>query len=131
MVRDALAILRPALDSAVRHVWRLAATGPAWLRPEAERVRIERRLRGREQWSKLRRADLVVVSFGKSGRTWLRVMLSRLYGVKHGLSPKILIGFDNMHLRVPAIPRTVNEPSGGKRLRLIQAASSVAPRPVS
>ena len=105
MVRDVLAILRPALDSAARHALRLAAMAPALFRPPAERVRIERRVRGREQWGKLRRADLVVVSFGKSGRTWLRVMLSRLYGAKHGLSPKILIGFDNMHLRDPAIPR--------------------------
>ena len=30
-------------------------------------------------YQKLRRADCVVVSFGKSGRTWLRVMLSRFY----------------------------------------------------
>ena len=105
MLRDALAIIRPALDSAQKHAVRFAVTGPMLLRPPAERVRVERRLRGREQFEKLRRADLTVVSFGKSGRTWLRVMVSRFYGFKHGLSPNILIGFDNMHLRVPAIPR--------------------------
>jgi hypothetical protein len=37
---------------------------------------LERWLRGREQVSKLRRADAVVVSYGKAGRTWLRVLLS-------------------------------------------------------
>jgi hypothetical protein len=40
---------------------------------------LERWLRGREDWRKLRLADAVVVSFGKSGRTWLRVLLSRVY----------------------------------------------------
>ena len=43
------------------------------------RRQLERRLRGREQVPKLRRADAVVVSYGKAGRTWLRVMLSRYY----------------------------------------------------
>jgi hypothetical protein len=45
------------------------------------------------------------VSFGKSGRTWLRVMLSRLYQVKHGLSQRYLMGFDNFHHMNRAIPK--------------------------
>jgi Sulfotransferase domain len=45
------------------------------------------------------------VSFGKSGRTWLRVMLSRFYQLRHGLAQRHLLGFDNLHLRNPAIPR--------------------------
>jgi hypothetical protein len=72
--------------------------------PEERRTRIERWLRGHEDARKLALADCVIVSFGKSGRTWLRVMLSRVYQVRHGLSQRHLIAFDNLHNRVPAIP---------------------------
>jgi hypothetical protein len=72
--------------------------------PEARRTRIERWLRGREDHRKLRLAPCVVVSFGKSGRTWLRVMLSRFYQIKHGLSRRHLIAFDNLHRRNRDIP---------------------------
>ena len=54
-------------------------------RPEAEILVEERKLRGVEQYDKLRKADIVVVSFGKSGRTWLRVMISHLFRVMYGL----------------------------------------------
>ncbi|HYN39890.1 MAG TPA: sulfotransferase domain-containing protein [Rhodospirillales bacterium] len=72
--------------------------------PEERRTRIERWLRGHEDARKLALADCVIVSFGKSGRTWLRVMLSRVYQVRHGLAQRHLIAFDNLHNRVPAIP---------------------------
>lgn len=72
--------------------------------PKARRIAVERRHRGREQYGKLRRADCTVVSFGKSGRTWLRVMLSRVYQRKYGLSTGSLLSFDNFHRRNPAIP---------------------------
>jgi hypothetical protein len=78
---------------------------PLFFLPTDKKIRVERWLRGREQFRKLRRADLVIVSFGKSGRTWLRVMLSRFYQVKHGLAERHLIGFDNLHLRNRAIPK--------------------------
>ncbi len=72
--------------------------------PEEKKIAVERWLRGREEFRKLKQADCVVVSFGKSGRTWLRVMLSRFYQVRHGLSEKHLMGFDNLHRKVPEIP---------------------------
>jgi hypothetical protein len=72
---------------------------------EERKTRAERWLRGREQNQKLQQADIVIVSFGKSGRTWLRVMLSRLYQVKHGLSQRYLMGFDNFHHMNRAIPK--------------------------
>jgi Sulfotransferase domain len=99
------AVLRPAFDSVLKKATRFVVLRPLFFLPEAERVRRERRLRGREQFKKLERADVVVVSFGKSGRTWLRVMLSRFYQVRHGLSERHLIGFDNLHLRNAAIPK--------------------------
>ncbi len=73
--------------------------------PEERKLAAERRLRGREQFRKLELADIVFVSFGKSGRTWLRVMLSRLYQQMYGLPKRALIGFDNFHNFNPAIPR--------------------------
>ncbi len=72
---------------------------------EERKTRAERWLRGREQVRKLQQSDIVIVSFGKSGRTWLRVMLSRLYQVKHGLSQRYLMGFDNFHAMNRAIPK--------------------------
>ena len=68
-------------------------------------LRVERYLRGFEESRKLRRAHAVIVSFGKSGRTWLRVMLSRFYGIRHGLSEGSLMGFDNLSRKHPAIPK--------------------------
>jgi hypothetical protein len=99
------ALLRPVLDSVLKKLTRLVVLKPLFFLPTADKIRIERRLRGREQAKKLARADCVIVSFGKSGRTWLRVMLSRFYQIRHGLGERHLIGFDNLHLRNPAIPR--------------------------
>ena len=73
--------------------------------PEERKLAAERKLRGREQYRKLQLADIVFVSFGKSGRTWLRVMLSGLYQQIYGLPKRALIGFDNFHSMNNAIPR--------------------------
>lgn len=75
-----------------------------WL-PAERRRRLERYLRGWEQHQKLDRADAVIVSFGKSGRTWVRVLLSGFYQRVYGLSPKTLLGFDNLHRKDSRIPR--------------------------
>jgi hypothetical protein len=72
--------------------------------PEERKIRIERWLRGHEDFRKLALADCVIVSFGKSGRTWLRVMLSRFYQIRHRLSHRHLIAFDNLHRRNREIP---------------------------
>lgn len=72
--------------------------------PVDKKVRIERWLRGHEDFRKLSLADSVIVSFGKSGRTWLRVMMSRFYQIKHSLPERHLIAFDNLHRKNKAIP---------------------------
>jgi hypothetical protein len=100
-----LAVLLPALDRVLKKATRFVVLKPLFFLPLEERIRAERRLRGREQARKLARADCVVVSFGKSGRTWLRVMLSRFYQLRHGLAERHLLNFDNLHLRNRAIPR--------------------------
>ncbi len=73
--------------------------------PEGRRRRIDRWLRGRDQFQRLRRADVVVVSPGKSGRTWLRVMLSGFYRHAYGLPGETLLGFDNLHRKDARIPK--------------------------
>ena len=55
-------------------------------------------------------ADVLVVSFTKSGRTWLRVLLSNFYSRRFGLSPKELIDGDNFHRQVAEVPRVFFAP---------------------
>jgi hypothetical protein len=74
-----------------------------WL-PAARRKTIERWLRGREEFKKLQRSDWVLMSWGKSGRTWLRVMLSRAYQLKGDLDASELLDFDNLKKRDSQLP---------------------------
>jgi Sulfotransferase domain len=74
--------------------------------PEADILAAERKLRGVEQFDKLQRADIVIVSFGKSGRTWLRVMISHLFRLMYGLPENAVLGFDNFHNLNRAVPKT-------------------------
>ncbi len=74
-----------------------------WL-PAQQRKRLERWLRGREEFFKLQRSDWVLMSWGKSGRTWLRVMLSRAYQLKGGLPSDELLDFDNFRQQDDALP---------------------------
>jgi len=78
----------------------------ALLLPEAKRFPTERWLRGWLDRQRLNRADYVVVSFGKSGRTWLRVMISRVYQRRHALSDD-LIEYSNYHRANSALPRVL------------------------
>lgn len=71
---------------------------------DADKLNGERVVRGKEQFKKLNQADFVIVSFGKSGRTWLRMMISRVYQLKYGIAHRHLIGFDNLHRKNNAIP---------------------------
>ncbi len=73
--------------------------------PYERRKSIDRWWRGREEHHKLHHADWLLVSWGKSGRTWLRVMLSRFYQVRFGLKDNRLLGFDNLHRMDAAVPR--------------------------
>jgi hypothetical protein len=74
--------------------------------PEAVILKEERKLRGVEQYDKLRKADVVFVSFGKSGRTWLRVMVSHLFRVIYDLPKNAILGFDNFHNLNHKVPKT-------------------------
>jgi hypothetical protein len=90
-------------------IWRDAAreTLMAALRflPQPRRKVIDRWLRGREEARKLDLADYVLMSWGKSGRTWLRVMISRFYQIAYGIPEGQMLEFDNLHRANAAIPR--------------------------
>ncbi len=79
------------------------ATAPL---PKSTRKRL--RLKGRSgiELARCRRADAVILSRAKSGRTWLRAMISACYHERYGLPENLLLEFDNLHRldrRVPKI----------------------------
>jgi hypothetical protein len=77
------------------------------LLPAGRRYPTERRVRGWFDQQRLTRADYAVVSFGKSGRTWVRVMMSRLYQLVYELRYEELLEFGNYHRRDRRIPRVL------------------------
>ena len=90
-------------------VWREAwgqrlETVLTWL-PRKHHKAIGRWVRGREEHRKLQRADYILMSWGKSGRTWLRVMLSRFYQLAYDLPEGMMLEFDNLNRVNPAIPK--------------------------
>jgi hypothetical protein len=93
------------IDSIANRVVREIVVKAAGLLPASKRVRVRRRARGREDARNLARADFAVVSHGKSGRTWLSVMLSRFFQLRYGLSERSLLIFDNLHRKNRAIPK--------------------------
>ncbi|MGH0035343.1 MAG: sulfotransferase domain-containing protein [Myxococcota bacterium] len=84
---------------------RVAVTGLSIVLPEEPRRALLRRLRGLEEWSSLRHTDFTIVSYGKSGRTWLRLMLSRFYQQRFGLPEGAFLEYDNLNRRDAAIPK--------------------------
>ncbi|MGH6881131.1 MAG: hypothetical protein ACREFM_09440, partial [Hypericibacter sp.] len=93
------------IDSVVNRVVREIVVKAAGVLPTPERVRVRRHARGREDSRNLTQADYAVVSHGKSGRTWLSVMLSRFFQLRYGLSERSLLIFDNLHRKNRAIPK--------------------------
>jgi len=73
--------------------------------PEEKGRTLERKRRGREEFRKLKAADYVFASYAKSGRTWVRVMLSRYYQIAHGIPEALMMGFDNFHKKNPDVPK--------------------------
>ena len=75
------------------------------LLPKPARVWVSHRYRAWRESQDARACDAMVLSRAKSGRTWLRTLLSRLYQGAFGLPEAQLIEFDNFHAQNPAIPR--------------------------
>jgi len=63
--------------------------------PEAQAHALQRWRRGREEFWKYNHCQYIFASYGKSGRTWVRVMISRYFQLVYDLPDNILMGFDN------------------------------------
>jgi alcohol sulfotransferase len=74
--------------------------------PRSARLWAAHRYRSWRESHDALRCDVMVLSRAKSGRTWLRAMLSRLYQQHFSLDEAQLIEFDNFHRQNPAIPTT-------------------------
>jgi hypothetical protein len=83
---------------------RLISVASLFLPAEKGRA-LERLRRGKEEFRRLQVTDYVFVSFGKSGRTWLRVMLSRYYQLVFDLSERSILRFDNYSNLNSEIPK--------------------------
>lgn len=93
------------MDAVWREAAREALMASLGFLPKPRRRAIDRWLRGREEARKLAETDHVLMSWGKSGRTWLRLMISRFYQLAYGIKEGRLLEFDNLHRANPAIPR--------------------------
>jgi Sulfotransferase domain len=80
----------------------LLATGAL---PRGLRIRSRRHLLARQELAKALRTDLLIIGHPKSGNTWLKVMLSRLYQVRHDLPASLIVTSDELARRYPGIPR--------------------------
>lgn len=72
--------------------------------PERRRIGVERWLRGWEEARLLAASDVAFVSYAKSGRTWLRTMLSRAFQQGYGIPEGQALEFDNLKKLNPKIP---------------------------
>jgi hypothetical protein len=59
--------------------------------PEAKAHELERWRRGREEFWKYNRCQYIFASYGKSGRTWVRVMISRYFQLVYKLPDNMCI----------------------------------------
>jgi hypothetical protein len=79
--------------------------GPTMVLPRPLRVRVRRTLLERLEIERAEAARLVIVGHPKSGNTWLRTMLSRLYQVRFGMPSDFTVKTDELALRHPLAPR--------------------------
>jgi hypothetical protein len=89
----------------IKRITRWLVRAIAVFLPRKQAIALERWHRGRVEYRKYRLCDYIFASYGKSGRTWVRVMLSRYYQQTYALPERILMGFDNFHRINAAVPR--------------------------
>ena len=107
------------------------------LLPERLRLASRREWLARLELEKAEQTGLLIIGHPKSGNTWLRVLLSRLYQFRHDLPAHLVVTSDELHRRVPAIPRisATNgwysyEAAVGDRLAGDAAANPVREKPI-
>ncbi len=69
------------------------------------RARAKELRRQVKHWRALQSADVAFLSPAKSGRTWLRAMLSHVYHLHYGTPEDELVSRDRFHKLEPRIPR--------------------------
>ena len=75
------------------------------LLPDTSRVALRRAVRDRVERHRLKAADLTVIAHPKSGSTWLRFQLARVYQRKFGLPESVIPRIERYNRLNPAIPR--------------------------
>ncbi|TCO76272.1 sulfotransferase domain-containing protein [Chromatocurvus halotolerans] len=78
---------------------------PTEVLPARWRVGLRRRGLAKLELAKAARASFLIIGHPKSGNTWLKVMLSRLYQLRYDLPESTLINTDEFARRIPEIPR--------------------------
>jgi hypothetical protein len=73
--------------------------------PASLRVSLRRRHLAQLELSKAERASFLIIGHPKSGNTWLKAMISRLYQIRYDLPESKLINTDEFARKIPAIPR--------------------------
>jgi hypothetical protein len=79
--------------------------GPTAVLPGRLRVAARERLLGRLETEIARRSQLLIIAHPKSGNTWLKVMLTRLYAIRHGIPVGDFARYNELAGRNPEIPR--------------------------
>jgi hypothetical protein len=92
----------PALSDNARKALIIAPTA---LLPRPLRVAVRKRRLGKLEVDIARRSQLIIIAHPKSGNTWLKVMLTRLYSLRHGIAPEDFAKYPSLADRNPAIPR--------------------------
>ncbi|MEM9254127.1 MAG: sulfotransferase domain-containing protein [Pseudomonadota bacterium] len=78
---------------------------PTQLLPADARVAARRRYLAELELAKAHRANFLIIGHPKSGNTWLKVMISRLYQLRYDLPESKLINTDEFARKIPEIPR--------------------------
>ncbi len=73
--------------------------------PDRPRIAIKRHVRGYRERGRLARADLVVIGHPKSGNTWMRFQLARVYQRKYGLDETVIPNVEALRGLNAAIPQ--------------------------
>ncbi len=73
--------------------------------PASMRVRLRRQKLAHLEMEKARRASFLIIGHPKSGNTWLKAMISRLYQQRYNLPEHKLINTDEFARKIPGIPR--------------------------
>jgi hypothetical protein len=73
--------------------------------PAKNRVALRRKYLANLELAKAHRANFLIIGHPKSGNTWLKVMISRLYQLRYDLPESKLINTDEFARKIPEIPR--------------------------